>query len=1125
MNVTATNESCPSNGTLMFTVSNTTAGSVILYSVYLLPNVTTPISVQSATTISGLTAGTYRIIATQTLGSVSGTRQQDITISISIILLTYQITSTNEICGNDGTITVHVTTGTAVTYEIFSGPMTRPSQASNVFTGLTAGIYQIKVFDICGQAVVQTFTLFRTNTDLNFLLMIPALSTCTMASIGASFQLVSPTGIIRYPIQVTTLFSPPTGPSITFNQTINNGNGFSQQVPYYPGQTCNYSFTITDGCGTVYHLGGGFNNLPPIGSGYAIASQDCVFQMITFSHVVSLILMSAPAGYAGTLPQSFTSSIVNFEVIVHDVIQGTYVFNLIDPCGNPQTVTVIVPPNQSSANPPYYVVANATCVDVTLFIYDINQLIMVSAPPAYTVPLPHDYSSIINSAHYAVFIHLPVGTYVFNVLDRCDNPVTLNFIITPQTSSPGVRVLEGCENGVGSVRVSGDLVTISITAAPVAYTGPVPANLTGNITANGTTLTLDTMPPGIYTFQSTNSCGGSFTTHVSIAGYQENTNVILTPNCGSFNLTLNHTSNNNIGVSFWLQKYSPAGGNWLHPLTNAVYINGAVPTTTNSFELINNTTTFNMAFIGHFRILKVFRTYINGNPSQVNCLKAIYEFDFYNVPRIIDVFPVSCGSTFEVVVNAIGNSALTYRIIAKNGLPFMVENGSSSFFSGLAPAIYTFEVEDVCHNSANSQFQVLNPNPMTIASSVSCDGQSASLTVTNFSFLTYQWWKGSNISTILSTSNSLNFSSFNSVLDNGIYHVRITYLGNPGSCLNQVLDYEINLDNSVPEAGDDNAISYCGRQEIIDLTTLLTGTFDALGTWSEITSSGLLTNNLWDSTTVPYATYQFKYTVTGSCGTTDDALINITIKTIPQLPTASADPIVCETQNVNLFATFVASSTYNWSGPNGFTSTLQNPVINSISSNENGVYTVYADINGCLSENSSVDILVNPLPSFALNQDCIGRDYQVWYTKLNEASFDETNSTFTWTGPNNFTSNSNPITITGGDLGIYSLKITNQYGCETTNTIDVVRNICFIPNVITPNNDNTNENLDLTGFEVTKLEIYNRWGRKVYEKNNYLNEWHGQNMSGGILPDSTYYYIIKLSTEEIKNGWIFLNRE
>ena len=1126
LTLTKIDETCTANGTLTFAVANTTSGATMLYSIYLLPNTTTPISVQSGTTISGLVAGNYSVVATQSLGNQSGTQQQNIIINNLINPLTYQLTSVNETCGNDGTILITVTGGTAVNYEIISGPMTRPLQTSNVFTGLTAGIYQIRVFDNCGQAIVRTYTLFQSDTTLNVSLVSPSMATCNTANIGFNFSPVLSSGVVRYPIQVVATVTPPSGPSTTYSQTLLSGSGFTQQIPYIPNQLYTYSFVVTDGCGRVYNLSGTVQLTALGGSSYGIATQDCIFQLINFSNVASLIMTSAPAGYVGTLPQSFTAAIVNFAVAVRNLVPGTYVFTSTDLCGNLQTNTIVIPPNQNSANPPFSSIANQTCIDATIFIYEITQLIMTSAPAAYTVhPLPHNYTSIINTANYAAFVNLPIGTYVFNVVDRCGNPQTVTAIVTPQTVGPVTSILEGCDDGLGSVQISGDLATISLVSAPAAYTGTVPANLTGSVIVNGTRLILSSLPPGNYIFQSTNSCNGSFTNNVTIAGYQQNTNVTLTANCGSFNLNLNHTSNNNSGVTFWLQKYDSVNNVWIHPLTSTVYTDGLLPTAINSYQITNNVTIFNLAFSGHFRILKVFRTYSSVHPTPINCFKTIHEFDFSDAPSIVDVYSISCGSSYEVIVNALGNSVLTYRIITKDGLPFLVNNGNSSLFSGLAPGIYVFEVEDTCLNSVNSQFQVSSPNPSAItASPILCEGDNAFLTVPNFSFLTYQWWKDGNPSVILSTTNSLNFPSFNSVLNNGLYYVRITYAGNPNSCLNQVLNYQINISTTVPHAGNDNVVSYCGRQGTLDMATLLTGNFDTLGVWSEITSSGTLTNNLWDTSGVSFGVYQFKYTVSGSCSSTDEALITVTIKAIPQIPIASVGSVICESEDLNLFASTIPNGTYNWSGPNGFVSTDQNPVINSISAINNGTYIVSGSENGCLSGNSTVEVLVNPKPDFELQQDCVGKDYQLWFVKLNESSFDAANSTFSWSGPNGFSSNQSPITITGGDLGMYTLNITNQYGCQTTKAIEVVRNICFIPNVITPNNDTVNENLNLIGFDVAKLEIYNRWGRKVYEKNDYTNEWHGQNMSGGLLPDATYYYIIKLATAEIKTGWIFLSR-
>jgi gliding motility-associated-like protein len=336
-----------------------------------------------------------------------------------------------------------------------------------------------------------------------------------------------------------------------------------------------------------------------------------------------------------------------------------------------------------------------------------------------------------------------------------------------------------------------------------------------------------------------------------------------------------------------------------------------------------------------------------------------------------------------------------------------------------------------------------------------------------------------------------------------------------------VLDYTIEINNTPPDAGIGGSFTYCGRQGNIDLFALLQGTYDTDGTWEEMTSSGTLTNNIWNTANVPYSSYEFRYRVTGSCSVVEEAFINITINEIPQEPIASADSVVCEGGNLQLYATTVANATYNWTGPNGFTSALQNPTLTNISPSINGTYTVSSTRNNCLSETSSVAVIVNALPQFELTQGCVDNQYLVTATPIN-GSFDTT-ATYTWTGPNGFTSNVNPINITGGDAGVYNLTVGDDNGCTFSQSIEVVRNICFIPNVITPNSDTTNDSFNLAGFEVDRIEIYNRWGRKVYEKNNYINEWHGQNMKGERLPDSTYYYVLSFRSGENKAGWVFVS--
>jgi len=60
--------------------------------------------------------------------------------------------------------------------------------------------------------------------------------------------------------------------------------------------------------------------------------------------------------------------------------------------------------------------------------------------------------------------------------------------------------------------------------------------------------------------------------------------------------------------------------------------------------------------------------------------------------------------------------------------------------------------------------------------------------------------------------------------------------------------------------------------------------------------------------------------------------------------------------------------------------------------------------------------------------------------------------------------------------------------------------------------------------------IFNRWGDKVYEGQDYQNTWGGESPRGsigtnGILPSGTYYYIINVVNRPEfgqLNGYIYL---
>jgi large repetitive protein len=82
----------------------------------------------------------------------------------------------------------------------------------------------------------------------------------------------------------------------------------------------------------------------------------------------------------------------------------------------------------------------------------------------------------------------------------------------------------------------------------------------------------------------------------------------------------------------------------------------------------------------------------------------------------------------------------------------------------------------------------------------------------------------------------------------------------------------------------------------------------------------------------------------------------------------------------------------------------------------------------------------------------------------------------------------------------------------------------MIPNAITPNNDRFNDSFDLSGCEVTKLQIFNRYGVEVNKYDNYSNQWIGDNRNGKPLPDGTYFYVVEIKDGTSKSGWVFVTR-
>jgi len=100
--------------------------------------------------------------------------------------------------------------------------------------------------------------------------------------------------------------------------------------------------------------------------------------------------------------------------------------------------------------------------------------------------------------------------------------------------------------------------------------------------------------------------------------------------------------------------------------------------------------------------------------------------------------------------------------------------------------------------------------------------------------------------------------------------------------------------------------------------------------------------------------------------------------------------------------------------------------------------------------------------------------------------------------------------------GDYSIRLTAaREGCLFEETVFVRIQTVEIPNVITPSAPGDNDTFIIHAPDRVKLQIFNRWGRKVYENDNYQDEWAGEELPAGV-----YYYEADILNETTCKGWV-----
>lgn len=264
------------------------------------------------------------------------------------------------------------------------------------------------------------------------------------------------------------------------------------------------------------------------------------------------------------------------------------------------------------------------------------------------------------------------------------------------------------------------------------------------------------------------------------------------------------------------------------------------------------------------------------------------------------------------------------------------------------------------------------------------------------------------------------------------------------------------------------------------------------------------------------------YVLTGSNSSNGcQAIDSVRISVFYLEVSGPADTIVCRGDSFQLDVTVTGSLggyAYNWSGPDLSANDVEDPLIVALTG---GFYVLQVTdtLSGCtgvFSFNLGVsDLTVTVDPVFQETNP--GQRVQV------NASTPASPVTWTWT-PDQFincTTCPDPVVFpeTEGST-VYTVTATDTNGCLGMATVTILVDSFIVPNVFTPNGDGVNDELELNYFgqQVYQVQVYDRWGRLLWETTDPRGLWNGKDSNGNDVPEGVYYMLVRIHADDVIPG-------
>ena len=426
-------------------------------------------------------------------------------------------------------------------------------------------------------------------------------------------------------------------------------------------------------------------------------------------------------------------------------------------------------------------------------------------------------------------------------------------------------------------------------------------------------------------------------------------------------------------------------------------------------------------------------------------------------PTIDDISsnsPVCEGGTLNLSVTAIGGSGpYTYSWSGPDGFTSTDQNPTISNVTLLNNGDYDVVVTDAngCGSATSSVSVVINENPVIDNISNNgpvCAGGTLDLSVTvsgGTAPYTYSWSGPDGFISTAQNPSIANATTANA----GDYDVVVTDANGCNSVTgtttvvvsDPVID-NISNDGPVCEGADINlSVTVSGGIAPYSYSWSGPDGFTSTDQNPTVTNVAVANAGIYD------------VTITDSNGCFVTGTTTVVINENPTIDDISSNSPVCEGGTLNLSVTAIGGSgpyTYSWSGPDGFTSTNQNPTISNVTLLNSGDYdVVVTDANGCGSATSSVSVVINENPvidNISNNGPiCAGSTLDLSVTVSGGTAL----YTYSWSGPDGFSSTAQNPSIanaTTANAGDYDVVVTDANGCNsvTSSTTVVVNDLPIV---------------------------------------------------------------------------------